>query len=113
MSNHVHLLFRLYLAILKLITGINIHSTTKILPRCSPDSYLRVKYYYTKDGGKRVYNPKVFKYNRPKYTGLDKLLIDTSAGYVLDSLYAHGRELWEFSSQALQFSSAGQLLFIN
>jgi len=46
-----------------------------------------VHHYYNDDGGVRVANSKVFKYNKPRYTSRNKLPIDTNAIYVLDSSY--------------------------
>lgn len=71
-----------------------------------------VSYYYTNDGGIRVKNSKVFKYNKPKYTRLDKSRIDLNAIYILDSVYSKwdnpkGRKK---SGSFIRFFKNGQVL---
>lgn len=73
-----------------------------------------VNYYYTDDGGIRVINPKVFKYNKDIYTLRDKTGIDTNAIYLIDSSYnVRDTPKWRKQSNAfIRFFSTGQVLFI-
>ncbi|KAA3440028.1 hypothetical protein [Rufibacter hautae] len=72
-----------------------------------------VSYHVTDEGGYRVDNPKVFKYNRPKYNGLDKGAIDTTAIYFLDSTNRKHPEGWKKRDQFCRFFSGGQVVFIS
>ena len=73
-----------------------------------------VGYYYTESGGVRVNNPKVFKYNKKRYTLHDKAGIDTNAIYLLDSTYNKwNTPKWRCSNNAfVRFFSTGQVLFV-
>ena len=73
-----------------------------------------VSYYYTEQGGIRVKNPKVFKYNKKKYTELAKTLIDTNVIYLSDSIYNKKHEpKWQKSDIAfIRFFNTGQILFV-
>lgn len=75
-----------------------------------------VRFHYTSDGGVRVNNPKVFEYNKPKYTTREKSLIDTNAIYLLDSVY----NKWDilprrkiYHHEFARFFSTGQVLFVS
>jgi hypothetical protein len=72
-----------------------------------------VRYHYTKEGGIRVNNPKVFKYNKPRFTQKDKSLIDINAIYILDSEYSQWNDI-KYSrknKEFVRFFSTGQILF--
>lgn len=73
-----------------------------------------VGYHYTQEGGIRVNNPKVFRYNKKKFTSLDKSLIDTNANYLIDSSFNKWRiPQWEQRRDVfIRFFSTGQILFI-
>jgi hypothetical protein len=60
-----------------------------------------LNYHYTSEGGVRVENSKVFKYNKPKYTKLDKSKIDFNAIYILDSIYSK----WDDTKGKKKYSS--------
>ncbi|MBG9378816.1 hypothetical protein I5907_21465 [Panacibacter sp. DH6] len=74
-----------------------------------------VKYHITSDKGMRVQNPKVFKYNKPRYTKLDKSLIDTNAIYFKDSTYDKWTNpQWQtYSKEFARFFNTGQVLFVD
>ena len=74
-----------------------------------------VKYHITSDKGIRVQNPKVFKYNKPRYTKLYKSLIDTNAIYYKDSTYDNwASPQWRtHSKQFVRFFNTGQALFVD
>lgn len=76
-----------------------------------------VSYHFTEEGSCRVDNPKVFKYNKPKYTLRDKGAIDTTAIYQIDSTYSpypgslnRGKSR---KDQFCRFFSGGQVLFFS
>lgn len=66
-----------------------------------------VGYHYTNEGGIRVDNPKVFKYNKKRFRSLDKSLIDTNAVYVLSRHSSMWDSLW-----FIRFFPTGQVLFV-
>jgi hypothetical protein len=70
--------------------------------------------YYTNEGGVRVKNPKVFKYNRSRFIKMNKGLIDTSAIYLMDSSYnKYGSPVWQRSGKTFaRFFGSGEVLFI-
>lgn len=73
-----------------------------------------VRHYWNEDGGVRVANPKVFKYNKPRYTSRNKFPIDTNAVYVLDSSYNKYNEVKARKlppETFVRFFSTGQVLF--
>ena len=74
-----------------------------------------VKYHITSENGIRVNNPKVFKYNKPRFTKLDKALIDTNAIYYKDSTYNKwASPQWRtYSRDFVRFFNTGQVLFVN
>jgi hypothetical protein len=74
-----------------------------------------VKYNLTSEKGIRVKNTKVFKYNKPRYTKLDKSLIDTNAIYYKDSTYEEWTSpQWRtYSKQFARFFNTGQVLFVD
>jgi hypothetical protein len=73
-----------------------------------------VNYHVTSDEGLRVNNPRVFKYNKPRFTKLDKGLIDTNAIYYKDSSYFKWNHTpWNTSSKEfVRFFNTGQVLFV-
>jgi hypothetical protein len=73
-----------------------------------------VSYHVTSDGGIRVNNPKVFKYNKPRFTKLDKGLIDTNAIYFKDSEFIKwNNPQWQiYARQFARFFNTGQVLFV-
>ena len=74
-----------------------------------------VKFHITSDEGFRVNNPKVFKYNKPRFTNLDKGLIDTNAIYYKDSTYNKWTNpQWRtYSREFVRFFNTGQVLFVS
>jgi hypothetical protein len=74
-----------------------------------------VSYHFTKEGGVRVDNPKVFKYNKKRFTKLDKGLIDTNSIYFKESTYDKWRtpELKSSYNEFARFFSTGQVLFVS
>lgn len=73
-----------------------------------------VRHHYNNEGGVRVSNPKVFKYNKPRYTSRNKSPIDTNTIYVLDSSYdkyAFTKEQKKAPASYVRFFSSGQVLF--
>lgn len=73
-----------------------------------------VRHHFNGDDGVRVSNPKVFKYNKPRYTSGNKSPIDTNAIYVLDSSYDKYSVLKEQKKTPAtyaRFFSTGQVLF--
>lgn len=74
-----------------------------------------VKYHITSEKGIRVQNPKVFKYNKPRYTSLDKSAIDTGAIYYKDSTYDRwSNPQWRtYSKKFARFFNTGQVLFVD
>lgn len=73
-----------------------------------------VPYHETAEGGTRVKNPSVFKYNRERFKKADKSLIDTEAIYVMDSMYnTWNTPKWKKTDHIfLRFFPGGQVLFI-
>ncbi|MBX2921447.1 MAG: hypothetical protein KF746_04570 [Chitinophagaceae bacterium] len=74
-----------------------------------------VKYHITSDEGVRVNNPKVFKYNKTRFTKLDKGLIDINAIYYKDSAYDKwSNPKWRtYSKEFVRFFNTGQVLFVS
>jgi hypothetical protein len=72
-----------------------------------------VSYYLTEEDGYRVNNPKVFEYNRPQYTRLDKGAIDTTAIYLIDSTNSGYPSTWRKRNRFCRFFSGGQVVFIS
>jgi hypothetical protein len=73
-----------------------------------------VHYHVTSDEGLRVNNPKVFKYNKPRFTKLDKGLIDTNAIYYKDSTYNKwANPQWRTYGEFVRFFNTGQVLFVD
>jgi hypothetical protein len=76
-----------------------------------------VEWYYTKDGGPRLKNPADFEYNTEELRRADKSLIDTSAIYVIDSLYDPYDETVKEKKldggRFCRFFSNGQVLFVS
>lgn len=74
-----------------------------------------VSYQITSEGGIRVNNPKVFKYNKERYRKLNKDLIDTSAIYYKDSSFSKSSSPnWQSTYKVFaRFFNSGQVLFVN
>jgi hypothetical protein len=74
-----------------------------------------LRHHQTSEGGVRVNNPKVFKYNKPRFTKLDKGLIDTNAVYFKDSSFGkYNTPQWNTSfKETARFFSTGQVLFLH
>ena len=73
-----------------------------------------VDYYRTADGGFRVSNPKVFKYNKDKYKNLRSGLIDTTSIYLKSEEYNKGKQdsISYQNDEFARFFSGGQVLFV-
>jgi hypothetical protein len=73
-----------------------------------------VGYHLTSEGGFRVNNPKVFKYNKARFTKLGKELVDTNAIYFKDSTYNKWTNpKWQtYSKEFVRFFNTGQVLFV-
>jgi hypothetical protein len=74
-----------------------------------------LRYHQTSEGGIRVNHPKVFKYNKHRFTRLDKGLIDTNAVYFKDSSFGkYNTPQWDISfKQSARFFNSGQVLFFH
>lgn len=83
-------------------------STTLFFASC-------VKYHITSDKGIRVNNPKVFKYNKSRFTKLDKGYIDVNAIYYKDSIYNKwSNPQWKDKpKEFVRFFNSGQVLFVD
>ncbi|MBL7810049.1 MAG: hypothetical protein J0M29_18730 [Chitinophagales bacterium] len=66
-----------------------------------------VKYHYNEEGGVRVNNSKVFKYNKERFRSMDKSQIDTNAIYILSEPHPMWDSFW-----FIRFFPTGQVLFI-
>lgn len=74
-----------------------------------------VSYQTNKEGGIRVNNPHVFKYNKQRFILRQKELVDTSAIYLLDTIYNpyNIRTYPSPKTMFARFFSGGQILFVS
>ncbi len=74
-----------------------------------------ISYHFTSDSGVRVDDPKVFKYNKPRFAKRSMDLIDTNAVYCRDSTYdVYFKPQWKLThKEYARFFGTGQVLFIN
>jgi hypothetical protein len=74
-----------------------------------------MKYHYTEEGGVRLNNTALFKYNRPRFVHMSKGLIDTNVVYQIDSTFNKwSNPQWEvFNNQFIRFFGNGKVIFAN
>jgi hypothetical protein len=72
-----------------------------------------VHYHVTEGNSYWVDDPKVFRYNKSKYTDLDKGAIDTTMIYLLDSTNSQREAGQKKIYHFCRFFSGGQVIFIS